>query len=65
MISDQIRETEEAARFLTRILSGFDEHAYTACKLAEHFTDKEYEQAIETLSDFGNGTRIERKRQRV
>ncbi len=62
MISDQIREVEEAARFLTRVLGSFNEHAYTECKLAEHFTDEEYKQTIDTLTDFGNGIRIERVR---
>ena len=66
MISDQIREVEEAARFLTRVLSGFNESdMYEAYKTIEDFTDKEFEQAFETLTDFGNGTRIERKRQRA
>ena len=62
MISDQVRETEEAARFLTRVLSGFQESSiYEAYKDAENFTDKEYERAMEVLSDFGNGIRIERQ----
>ncbi len=63
MISDQIHEAEASARFLTRILTGFPESSmYEAYKSIEDFTDEEYERAIETLTDFGNGTRIERTR---
>ncbi len=65
MISDQIREAEDAARFLTRVLAGFSESSmYEAYKSIEDFTDEEYERAIETLTDFGNGIRIERERPR-
>ncbi len=63
MISDQIREVEEAARFITRALNGFAESSiYESYKSFEGFTDEESEQAIDTLTDFGNGIRIERQR---
>ncbi|KKN84391.1 hypothetical protein LCGC14_0288530 [marine sediment metagenome] len=56
MISDQIRQAEDAARFLTRVLSGFNEsNTYDTYKEVEHFTDEEYEEAIDTLTEFGNG----------
>lgn len=57
MISDQIRQAEDAARFLTRVLSGFQESGiYETYKEAEHFTDEEFDIAIDTLTEFGNGT---------
>ena len=62
MISDQIREVEEAARFITRVMSGFNESGlFEEYKRYENFTDEEFADAMEVLSDFGNGTRIERK----
>lgn len=59
MISDQIKQAEDAARFLTRVLTGFPESSiYEDYKAAEHFTDGEFEQAIETLTEFGNGPAV-------
>ena len=63
MTSDQIRQAEDAARFLTRILGNFNESGmYKWYKDAEHFTDKEYEDAFDTLEEFGNGIVTERIR---
>ncbi len=63
MTSDQIRQAEDAARFLTRILSGFSETSvYKAYREYETFTDAGYEDAFETLTEFGNGIVTERKR---
>lgn len=56
MISDQIRQAEDAARFLTRVLSGFNKtRTYEHYSVIENFTDEEYEEAIDTLTEFGNG----------
>ncbi len=65
MMSDQVRQVENAARFLTRILTGFTESSvYEAFKDVEHFTDEEYEDAIDTLTEFGSGSGVvERTRQ--
>lgn len=63
MTSDQIRQAEDAARFLTRVLSSFNtDHTYEVYKTIEHFTDKEYGDAFDTLTEFGNGIVTERTR---
>ncbi|KKN83812.1 hypothetical protein LCGC14_0294650 [marine sediment metagenome] len=59
MMSDQIREVEEAARFITRVLADFSgREVYKIYREVENFTDEEFENALETLSDFGNGTAV-------
>ena len=61
MTSDQIRQAEDAARFLTRILGNFQGLSiYKTYKDVEHFTDKEYEDAFDILEEFGNGIVTER-----